>query len=64
MSVFRGELDEAIVELLSNFVFELLIDDELEMARLLRKKLLSKQSEKNKAAEESPLTASLKSFTR
>lgn len=31
-----------MVDLLSNFIFELLIDDELQMARLLRKKLLFK----------------------
>ena len=38
----RNELDDKIVEIISNFVFELLIGDELQMARLLRKKLLCK----------------------
>lgn len=45
-------MDREVVEILSNFVFELIVDEELAMARLLRKKLLSKaekrpQGEKN-----------------
>ena len=35
-----------MVETLSNFVFELLVDDELQIARLLRKKLLFKLDKK------------------
>lgn len=31
-----------MIEILNDFIFELLIDDELQMARLLRKKLLHK----------------------
>lgn len=43
---FRNELNEKVVETLSNFVFELLVDDELQIARLLRKKLLFKLDKK------------------
>ncbi|CAF0874957.1 unnamed protein product [Brachionus calyciflorus] len=39
----RTELDnKELIDLLNNFIFELVIDDELQMARLLRKKLLNK----------------------
>ncbi|RNA20609.1 rap guanine nucleotide exchange factor 1-like isoform X5 [Brachionus plicatilis] len=39
----RTELDDTeLIEILNNFIFELVIDDELQMARLLRKKLLHK----------------------
>lgn len=34
--------DKELYELLTNFIFELVIDDELQMARLLRKKLIYK----------------------
>ena len=34
-----------MTDLLTNFVFELLVGDELQMARLLRKKLLNKREE-------------------
>jgi len=37
-----------MTDMLADFVFELLVDDELQMARLLRKKLLNKQEEKLK----------------
>lgn len=40
---YRTELDDReLIEILNNFIFELVIDDELQMARLLRKKLLNK----------------------
>jgi len=37
-----NELNEKIVETLADFVYELLLDDELQLARLLRKKLITK----------------------
>jgi len=37
-----NELNEKIVETLADFVYELLVDDELQLARLLRKKLITK----------------------
>ena len=39
---FRNELDETIIETFIDFVYELLTDNELQLARLLRKKLLFK----------------------
>lgn len=40
-------MDKEIVEILSNFVFELIVDEELAMARLMRKKLLNKLEKKS-----------------
>ncbi len=37
-----NELNEKIFETLADFVYELLLDDELQLARLLRKKLINK----------------------
>ena len=37
-----NELNEKIVETFADFVYELLLDDELQLARLLRKKLINK----------------------
>jgi thymidylate kinase len=42
----RGDLEKDVVEILSSFVFELIVDEELAMARLLRKKLLNKLERK------------------
>jgi hypothetical protein len=46
LHLIRNELNEKVVETLSNFVFELLVDDELQIARLLRKKLLFRLDKK------------------
>ena len=48
----RNEYNERIVETLTNFVFELLCDDELQLARLLRKKLLLKLERKKQQEKE------------
>ena len=50
-----------MTDLLTNFVFELLVGDELQMARLLRKKLLNKRDEhiKKQTTSSSSLTQSL-----
>ena len=51
-----------MTDLLTNFVFELLVGDELQMARLLRKKLLNKRDEqlkKQTTSSSSSLTQSL-----
>ena len=49
---FSNEYNEKIVETLANFVFELLCDDELQLGRLLRKKLLVKLERKKQQEKE------------
>lgn len=39
-------MNKEIAEILTNFVFELIVDEELAMARLLRKRLLNKLEKK------------------
>jgi hypothetical protein len=51
-------LDTDIIKLLNNFAVELIVDEELQMARLLRKKILSKseKSDQNKTKTSSQAT--------
>lgn len=47
-----NELNEKIVEKFADFVYELLLDDELQLARLLRKKLITKLDKKRLQEQE------------
>lgn len=46
MFYFRNDVDPKLVKTLLGFIAELVIDDELQIARLLRKKLLNKLDSK------------------
>ena len=57
-----NELNENIVEIFADFVYELLVDDELQLARLLRKKLIFKLDAK-RVKEQEKEAESLYKFT-
>ena len=60
-----NELNEKIIETFADFVYELLIDNELQLARLLRKKLLFKlDTKRNDQLVKEKLTVSTQSIKK